>query len=368
MSSSNSKKYIINNNKNSSKSSIQNYERPKIKKININKFLTRTLCFEQKKNFNLEQKRFQKLLKEQNDLMKKPYLTGRTIGKSRISKKDLYFKKAMESIDIKKKKVLDAKRNNTIEGTKLNNSTKGEIKYKYNKNDLNMIKTNKYSSNQKVYEKKKGKENMKEKNYKHINIQKNNHINKKAKYNHDEILYDLYKQNELMDFKKTYLKNKYSYEFKPILNYNNKYRNISSKYDKINNNNKIIKYNCYSSRSNKKLNIANNIIINKSNNNLYNSRRSSNNNINNINNLNRKKINNKRIIKKKKKLNKSEEIKHSTTLFNIINNKENKDNKDIDNTYYINVNESLPWNENMTNNILYKNSLKDILYKFVEIK
>ena len=170
-----------------------------------------------------------------------------------------------------------------------------------------------------------------------------------------------------MDFKKTYLKNKYSYEFKPILNYNNKYRNISSKYDKINNNNKIIKNNCYSSRSNKKLNIAHNIIINGNNNNVNNSRRSSN-NINNINNLNRKIINNKRIIKKKKKLNKSEEIKHWTTLFSIINNKDNKDNKDINDTYYINVNESLPWNENMTNNILYKNSLKDIVYKFVEIK
>ena len=41
-----------------------------------------------------------------------------------------------------------------------------------------------------------------------IKINSKNNINKKAKYNQDEISYNLYKQKEFQDFKKTYLENK----------------------------------------------------------------------------------------------------------------------------------------------------------------
>ena len=227
---------------------------------------------------------------------------------------------------------------------------------------------NKFYSDQKVNEKQKEKK-MNDNVHQDISKKKRNYINKKAKYNHEEILYGLYKQNELMDFKKTYLKNKYSYEFKPILNYNNKYRRISAKYDKIKNNNNKKKENiCYSSRNKKPLNIINNSIINDCNNDLNNSTKISqkNNTIENLN-LNKKNLKKNKKTKKKTNLNKSEEdIKHWITLFSAINNNDNKDS--LDNTYYINVNESMPWNENSVNNILYKSNLKDILYKFVELK
>ena len=364
----NSNKYLSNNTKNTTKSSKENLERQKKKKININKFLTRALCFEHKKNLDIEKKRFKKILKEQNDLIQKPYSTGRSIRKSKISKKNPFFKKAIESMSIKKKKFLDAKRNNTIEGTKLNNISKEELKNKYKKNDLYINKMNKFYSDQKVNEKQKEKK-MNDNVHQDISKKKRNYINKKAKYNHEEILYGLYKQNELMDFKKTYLKNKYSYEFKPILNYNNKYRRISAKYDKIKNNNNKKKENiCYSSRNKKPLNIINNSIINDCNNDLNNSTKISqkNNTIENLN-LNKKNLKKNKKTKKKTNLNKSEEdIKHWITLFSAINNNDNKDS--LDNTYYINVNESMPWNENSVNNILYKSNLKDILYKFVELK
>lgn len=363
----NSNSYLSNNIKNSKNSSIEINEKLKPKKININKFLTRVLCFEQKKNLDIELKRFQKILKEQNDLIRKPYSTERTIGKKRISQKDTFFKKAIELRNVKKNK-LDVKRNNTIEGTKINHLSKEEIKNKYKKNDLYIIKMDKFCKNQKVEEKLKEKK-INNNGHQPLNKQKKAHINKKAKYKHEEILYDLYKQNELMDFHKTYLKNKYSYEFKPILNYNNKFRKISAKYDKINNsNNKNINNYCYSYRNKKTSKIINNSIINSCNNDINNSTKVSNNNINTIENINinRKKLNSKKKIKKKTNLNESEEIKHWMTLLRTINNNDNKDN--IDNTYYINVSESMPWNENKVNNILYKENLKDILFKYVKLK
>ena len=60
----NYKNYISNKSKLSVKTSSEKLECNKPKKININKFLTKFICYEQKKNFNLEKKRFQKLMEQ----------------------------------------------------------------------------------------------------------------------------------------------------------------------------------------------------------------------------------------------------------------------------------------------------------------
>lgn len=72
-----------------------------------------------------------------------------------------------------------------------------------------------------------------------------------------------------------------------------------------------------------------------------------------------------KINKKKNKKNKSEEINRWENLLRTINRKKYiPDEKD--NTYY--VNESMPWNENMTNDILYKRTVKDINDIYIKLK
>ena len=340
-------KYLKSNSKEREKLSNQTYRNQKPKKININKFLTRSICFEHKKNLNIEQIRFKQILKEQNSLEEKQYLTGRTLESNKSNKKDRFFKKAIESINTKKKKFLEMKRNNTIEGSKANELLENKIPNKYKKKNKSQIHCNQNKKVGKNYINKDKNRKIIKGNYpKEKKIPKNNYINKKAKYNHDKILYGIYKENELKDFKKTYLENKYSYEFRPIINYNTKYNNISSKYNKYNK----IRNNNYHSYNENRENEAN-----KNNNAKF-----STNNLNilkNMNNYDKVKI----ILKKRyKRLNKSEESKNWMTSLRTVNNKKNLlDSKD--NTYYINVNESLPWNENMTNNIIFQKNLSEIL-------
>lgn len=340
-------KYLNNNSKEREKASIQTYRNHKPKKININKFLTRSLCFEHKKNLNIEQIRFKQILKEQNSLEEKHYLTGRSLESNKSNKKDLFFKKAIESINTKKKKFLEMKRNNTIEGLKANELLKNKIPNKYKKKNKSQIHDNQKKTVWKIFiNKDKNGKIIKGKFPKENKIPKTNDINKKAKYNHDKILYGIYKENELKDFKKTYLENKYSYEFRPIINYNTKYNNISSKYNKYNkiNNNNYRSYN--ENRENE---------VNKNNTAKYcsNNRKI----LKNMKNNDKVKIS---LKKRDKRLNKSEESKKWMTSLRTVNNKKNfPDSKD--NTYYINVNDSLPWNENMTNNIIFQNNLSDIL-------
>ena len=339
----------LNNNSKKTKNEVHIKQKPK--KININKFLTRAIYFEHKKNLNIEQIKFKQILKEQNSLEEKQYLTGRSLESNKSHKKDHFFKKAIESINIKKKKFLETKRNNTIEGSKIKELLKNKIPNKYMKKSISQIHVNKPGK-----QKKKDLKNYlnKDKNRKIINgnyrkeknIPKNNYINKKAKYYHDKILYGIYKENELKDFKKTYLENKYSYEFRPIINYNTKYNNISSKYNKYN---KIRNNNYHSYNENRENEDNKNNIAKYSTNNP--------NILKNMNNNDKVKIS---LKKRKKRLNKSEESKNWMTSLRTINNKKNsQDSKD--NIYYINVNGSLPWNENMTNNIIFRNNLSDIL-------
>ena len=135
-------KFLRNNSKKKANTSTETFKKQKTKKININKFLTRALYFEHKKNLNIEKLRFKQILKEQNSLEEKQYLTGRSLESN---KKNQFFKKAIDSINIKKKKIFEIKRNNTIEGIKTNKLLKDAISNKYKKKNKRPIKINKFN-------------------------------------------------------------------------------------------------------------------------------------------------------------------------------------------------------------------------------
>ena len=60
-------------------------------------------------------------------------------------------------------------------------------------------------------------------------------------------------------------------------------------------------------------------------------------------------------------LNQSQEIKNLSNLLKKVNNKKNSEIHDIkDNTYYLNINQSMAWNENVINNVIYKKNNKNI--------
>ena len=350
------KKFVYNNYIHSIKTSREKHNSLKQKKININNFLKRVLCYEQKKNYNLEKMRFEKLLEEKNSCRDTPNLTSRTIGMDSSYKNNPFFIKANEIIK-KKKKLLELKRNNdTIDKTKLNQSD-------YNaKRNMKKCSSSKIIKNfiihqemwqKKVNEKKNSKskeiEKQKEdliKEFSHSPMTgRDNKLNKKGKYSREKIVNDLYvRQNKLMKMNKDYLKNKYSFNFKPILNKSNRYRNVSSKYNKSFNNK--INDNSHNLTNTKKYNekkstIDKNIKYSK---------------------IKKRNENDLSIINNKKRNIISMEKKHLMDLFEKINNKKGINDK----TYYLNINESTPWNECTINDIKYNEKDKEILNMLID--
>ena len=360
----NTLKYL-NNRKLSSQSSTERLLNPKPKKINIYKFLTKEIFFEQKKNYKIEKRRYEQILREKKYFTEKPFLTARYLGKNKINKgtKEPFLKTVIENIYIKRQKFLESKRNNTFEGIKDNNLFK--IKNKYKKKKLSKMQLNRFFPKQKINSikntnKKEFKNNNeklnKGKNIEEINKKLPKYINKKAKFNHEKIIYGIYEQKELMNFKMAYLKNKYSYQFKPIIN-NNKYNNISSKYAIISQNKLKNNYNFHRNNSQ--------FIYKKSNKRRIINNSNDLNTLNNVDNIRIKK--NKYYKNIKSKLNNSEELVHLSYLLKTINRNEDDDNdKDNkDNTYSININESLPWNENLINNIPYEKKIDEIIKRIL---
>ena len=369
-------KYLSNNSKKSVKTSRESNKKKKPKKININKFLTRELCFEHKKNYNIEHKRFQQILKEKYFLTEKPNLTSRSIENWKNSKKNPLFKRVIETLNLKKKRFLDLKRNNSIERSKIKEISKENIKNKYKKKNISLINIKKFCNKPKIKgetllnkeEKQIDKNSNGNSNKKLINKLKNHFISKE-KNNHEELSFGLYKPTNIMDFKKTYLENKYSYGFKPILNYSYKYRNISSKFNKIKNN-QISKNNYHSCKNiiSKDIKKIKNVRKDKDKKDSNNYKYNSNNNAFFENYIKNKKSKNKPLKRINSGLNQSQEIKNLSNLLKKVNNKKNSEIHDIkDNTYYLNINQSMAWNENVINNVIYKKNNKninDIISKF----
>ena len=350
------KKYLYNNYIHSIKTSREKNNSLKHNNFNINNFLKRVLCYEQKKNYNLERKRFERLLEEKNSCRDTPNLTSRTTGLDTSYKNNPFFIKANEIIK-EKKKLIDLKRNNdTINKTKLNQSAyndKKNIKKSSSSKQIKNFILQQEMWQKKVNEKKSSKskeiEKQREdmiKEFIHPAItERENTLNKKTKYNREKIVNDLYvRQNKLMKMNKDYLKNKYSINFKPILNKSKRYKNISSKYNKS---------------INKKINGKNH---NLSHSIKYKDKKSI---INKNNKYSKTKIINNNdcsIINNKKRNNNSMEENHLIDLFEKINHKKCIKDK----TYYLNINQSTSWNEYTINDIKYNKKDKEILNMLVD--
>ena len=352
------KSIIYKNYISSAQTSREKYKN-KPKKININKFITKVLCYEQKRNLNLEQKRFQKIMEEKSSLSEKPNLnlTSRYIPNSNSYQNDPFFLKVTEAIKKKKKQFSELNKNNSLEGSKLNN--KSEIVNKKNiKRTLSSKQIKTFIRNQEIWQKKiNEKKDFKKKELRKLNndiINSNIHPPKtnrtyreeKNKHNYNELINDLYAQNKAINMKKKYLQDKYSYEFKPKINNNIKYKNISSKYNK-----NIINY---KKKKNKYHNLSVDESYLKDKNKKFNegveNMKMKYRNYNNLKNVDNKKINN------------SMETKHWSDLLETIN----KNKKTNDNIYYLNINQSTPWNKYMINNVPYEEKNEEIINMFVD--
>jgi hypothetical protein len=353
------KKNLFNNYIHSGKTSREKHNSLKHNKINISNFLKRVLCYEQKKNYNLEKMRFEKLLEEKNSCRDIPNLTSRSIVTDNSYKNNPYFIKANEIIK-EKKKLIDLKKNNgTIDKTKLNQSEyngKRNMKKCSSSKQIKSFILHQEMWQKKINEKKNSKSKEIEKQREDIINEfihppitgRDNKLNKKNKYNREKIINDLYvRQNKLMKMNKEYLKNKYSLNFKPVLNKSNRYRNISSKYNKSNKS--IIKK-------------ANDKSHNLSNSKRFNGKKSTINKNYKFSKIKKRNDNDLSIINKKKRINNSMKEKNLISLFEKINQQKCIEDK----TYYLNINQSTPWNEYTINDIKYNEKDKEILNMLID--
>lgn len=128
-------------------------EMDKNRTVNLNKFLTRAVGFEQKKNFDLEQKRFKKLEEESKLCKERPALSHKTIEICKSLNKKPIYERVNDIIEKRQRNINDLKnkKNNDKrvkkEYNRCNNSFNHNInnsKTKSKSNDKSMTFSNKY--------------------------------------------------------------------------------------------------------------------------------------------------------------------------------------------------------------------------------
>ena len=143
----------------------------KTKNVDINKFLTRSVGYEQKKNYDLEQKRF-KQLEEENKLCKeRPLLSTKTAEMCKTLYKKPIYERTKEIIENRKKKLNELKNKDYKYNPKLRSAkNKSKNKNKNASNSMDNIDTKKevkrkrkeYIINEKTKNKKMNTSEMKE--------------------------------------------------------------------------------------------------------------------------------------------------------------------------------------------------------------
>lgn len=138
---------------------LKKLEKPK--KIDIDQFLTRIVKYEQKKNFNLEQKRYKQLEKESHLFADKPILTPRTyeicklLNKKPITERTKDMEERSEKRVNSMKNTNDSKLRSKKNNKRLNNSMENSnIVYE------NKLKKEEYIINDKIKNKKMKKNEM----------------------------------------------------------------------------------------------------------------------------------------------------------------------------------------------------------------
>jgi len=304
------------------------------KKIRINKFLTKVLSYESKRNIELEKIRFNELWKEKNSLIDGTFSTSRTITGRNVHKKKLKKNVNKTYQEINSKPLTEKLKDKNI----VNKSRKS-------KKVSSAERIKKFCEKQEVWTKSVNdkKNNIKQKIFQRNENELNQYFYPKTNRNYDKIKYKYEKTIEQIIqkceadlLKKTYIQRTNSYIHKPAIN-NNKYKNISSKYNKyLNNKNNNNKDNYYKKKKDnkeiKKLKIDKNKKDSKL---IYSSRNKENNFVYNIS-------------KDKKQSGNKNLLKFLTTNINNSNAKLNKDN-----IYYLNVNERASCDKYI-NKVVYK--------------
>ena len=336
-------KYLETRNKDKKRKNIKNLKREcktseitsikldekieKQKKIKLNKFLTKVIGYEGKRNYELEKIRFNNLWKEKKNYIEKPFSTSRTI-KERNKNNNKLTKRINTSYQEIKTQKLKEKYNNSIDidVIKTKKSISSERMNKFYENQKKWVKTVDDKKNNKKQEILQINQNLLEQ-YFHPKTNRNYN---KTKYRNEKTLDQLNQKYELDFIKKKYNQNKHIYVYKPKNN-NKKYNRISPKYDKY---------------SIKKVN--NN--INKNLNPRY-----------KLSMYIEKNTNNK-IQKNKSSL----KVNNLNLLLKNINNKAQLINKN--NIYYINVNEKMSC-DTFVNKIIYKrhnSAIDNIIFQNIE--
>ena len=83
----------------------------KNRNVDLNKFITRSVGYEQMKNYDLEQKRFKKLEEESKLCKEKPLLSNKTIQICKTLKKKPIYERTKEIIEKREKKLQLLKNN-----------------------------------------------------------------------------------------------------------------------------------------------------------------------------------------------------------------------------------------------------------------
>ena len=384
----------------------------KTKTIDLNKFLTRSVGYEQKKNYDLEQKRFQKLEEESKFCKERPLLSHKTEEMCKTLNKKPIYERTKEIIKNREKRIDELKNDEYNINKKLrnkkNNKNKGNSMDKINQNEETKRKRKEYIINEKTKNRKMNRSEMndyynkqnelkkrllektklKVKNQKkgkkgiqpqpeeessfhpHIcqgtieiinaknEVEMNNAYHKtdynnyyypkndnfQNRINLGKTVYDrLYEENALNEMKKQEYINKSLCSFQPYTN-KNKYRQIPSKYNEINNKNKKGKKRTkFKGNKSVEINRKNEIMEN-----------------NDKNKLRSKKDT---VIDddENKTIDKSINEPWTNTLLKLKNNKNNS--HDI--SYRLNIRQASAWNENDVNIVPLRGGSREIVKYFI---
>jgi hypothetical protein len=378
----------------------------KKKHIDLDKFLTRVVGFEQKKNFDLEQKRFKKLEEESKLCKERPLLSHKTIEMCKsLNKKPIYertneiIEKKQKNINeiknreysnnnkLRSKKISNDKQRNVKANNSMDNINENENKKKRKKKEyiINDVTKNKkmntremedYYNRQREWKKRTDEKNkIKENNIKGIkesikeeyfhphisqgSIEIINAKNEANEYNKQfqgtkqgnlfyidndnytnslnfgKSVYDrLYEDNALNEIRKNDYINKSICSFQPFTN-KNKYKQIQSKYNDINNTKRPDKKNLRNYKNKPRLNKSVEVVKN----------------------------NDADINDKIHKINKKQINEPWTNTLLKINNKKNSN--DDDNCYRLNIRQASAWNENDVNTVPYRGGSLEIVKFFI---
>jgi hypothetical protein len=359
----------------------------KNRNVDLNKFITRSVGYEQKKNYDLEQKRFKKLEEESKLCKEKPLLSNKTIQICKTLKKKPIYERAKEIIEKREKKLqlLKNNKNYNKKVKKINKSMDDINKHEKRKRKEYIINEkiknkkmnykeminyynwqndwkNRLEERNKICEKEKKKEKEKElvdyfhphisqgsieiinaKNETNENYRRHNTDDYNNNYyyyadndiyniNNGKNVYDrLYEENIIYEIRKNENRNKLLCSFQPFTN-RNKYKEIQPKYNEIKGNKMIIK----KRRNKKKMSI---IKENKS------------------VEINRKKDEEN---DDKKEINEP----WTNTLFKLKKDK-SQNYKDKDISYRLNIRQASAWNENDINIVPYRGESREIVKYFI---